>query len=274
MKRLFQKTAILAILMTSLGLYASVDIEVPEAWTAEGYQYNMTFYAQVFRPDGTAIDHERSVLAAFDARGACRGSISPIDGPGGRLFMLGIASDSPEEPGLVLKVLDAVSGETYIIAETVDFASDAVEPENGLASPRPLHVLGTDVSLRLEPGWNLAALTRPVTAESLAKLLALAPLRLDEARQAYVRCSVAEDLQAGAGYWFFSPGEQRVELAPDMSQAAWDVPAPSGGWNLVGASTETPDWLPQARQMYIWEDGQYRLVRKLVPGQGVWADLE
>jgi len=262
----FITVVMLAVLPVSL--LASVDLVIPETWVAEGYQYNMTLYAQVLRADGTPIEHERSVLAAFDAHGRCRGTITPIDGPNGRLFQLGIAADITPEPGLVLKVLDAVSGETYIIAETVDFASDTQLPEDGITKPLVLHVGGNDVALDLEPGWNLVSLRRPVTAESVGQLLAASPLRMES--ETYVRCTKAEEIQVGVGYWVFAETYRRIELVPNMSQAG-DIELVKG-WNLVGTDRETPAWLPLAKCIYIWEEQKYRLSD--TPALGTWVYRE
>jgi len=265
----FITVVMLAVLPVSL--LASVDLVIPETWVAEGYQYNMTLYAQVLRADGTPIEHERSVLAAFDAHGRCRGTITPIDGPNGRLFQLGIAADITPEPGLVLKVLDAVSGETYIIAETVDFASDTQLPEDGITKPLVLHVGGNDVALALEPGWNLVSLRRPVTAESVGQLLAASPLRMES--ETYVRCTKAEEIQVGVGYWVFAETYRRIELMPNISQGAGDIELVKG-WNLVGTDREAPAWLPLAKEIYVWETGTYRLTPKAIPGLGMWVYRE
>jgi hypothetical protein len=247
-----------------------VAVKVPEEWTnTEGYQYNMSLYAQVLRADGTPIEHERSVLAAFDAQGRCRGAITPIDGPNGRLFQLGIAADVTPEPGLVLKVLDAVTGETYIIAETVDFVENAQVPEDGITKPLVLHVGGNDVALALEPGWNLVSLRRPVTAESVGQLLAASPLRVEA--EAYVRCTKTEEIQVGVGYWVFAETARRIELMPGMSQETGDVELVKG-WNLVGTDREVPAWLPLAKCIYIWEEQKYRLSN--TPALGTWVYRE
>jgi len=272
MRNQYLTAALLAGIFASMALRASADLVVPDEWTAEGYQYNMTFYAQVLRADNTQVDNERSVLAAFDASGKCRGSISPIDGPTGSLYQLGIASDSAEEPNLVLKVLDALTGETYLIQETVDFVSDAIVPADGIVNPRQLHVAGKDVSLLLKPGWNLMALARPVTMESLANLLPLSPMQLDAGGQTYVRCTSPEDFQFGVGYWFFSPKEQRIELTPDLAQTSWDSTELSQGWNLVGTSQDAPGWLPLAKCMYLWDVHTYRYTK--LPAMGVWVYRE
>ncbi|MBP1582358.1 MAG: hypothetical protein J6866_00250 [Victivallales bacterium] len=268
------KTFITVVMLTVLpvSVWASVAVKVPEEWTStEGYLDNMTLYAQVLRADGTPIDHEQSVLAAFDAQGRCRGTISPIDGPKGKLFQLGISADVTPEPGLVLKVLDAVSGEIFLVQETVDFANDAQVPDDGITNPLVLHVAGADVSLVLEPGWNLVALGRPVTAESVGQLLAASPLRLES--EAYVQCTSVEEIQVGVGYWIFAATEKRIELVPDMSQMAEDVKLVKG-WNLVGADREVPAWLPLAKEIYVWEAGTYRLTPKAIPGLGMWVYRE
>jgi len=253
-----------------IAAFASVDLVIPETWVAEGYLNNMSLYAQVLRADGTPIDHDQSVLAAFDAQGRCRGTISPSDGPNGKLFQMLIAGGDTPEPGLVLKVLDAVTGETYLIAETVDFASDTQIPDkDGITNPLVLHVAGADVSLVLEPGWNLVALAQPVTAETRGKLLEALPLRAEAGT--YVHCTSVEEIQVGVGYWIFAATEKRIELVPDMSQTAGNIELVKG-WNLVGTSQESPEWLPQAKCMFIWEEQRYRLANQ--PALGTWVYRE
>jgi hypothetical protein len=266
------KTFITVVLLAVLpvSVWASVDLVIPETWVAEGYPNNMSLYAQVLRADGTPIDHEQSVLAAFDAQGRCRGTISPSDGPNGKLFQMLIAGGDTPEPGLVLKVLDAVSGEIYLVQETVDFARDKCIPEEkGITNPLVLHVAGEDVSIMLEPGWNLVALAQPVTAETRGKLLEASPLRAEAG--AYVQCTSVEEIQVGVGYWIFAATEKRIELVPDMSQTAEDVKLVKG-WNLVGTSQEIPEWLPQAKCMFIWDGQRYRLANQ--PALGTWVYRE
>ena len=134
------KQLLIFCLFIASWLLASSGVIPPIGWEAAGYQYNMTVYAQVLRKDGTAIDADDSILAVFDAYGECRGSITPIDGPKGRLFSLLVSANAVSEPQLCLKVLDATTGEVYLIAETVDFTSDLSLPEDGILNPLQLHV--------------------------------------------------------------------------------------------------------------------------------------
>jgi len=265
------KYIISILAFTALMVFAEAGIELPELWeVGEGYLNNMSLYARVLRADGMPIDNTESVLAAFDAHGVCRGAINPSEGPNGWLFQLLISGDSVEEPSLMLKVLDAVTGETYIVQETVDFASDTVAPEDGLNHPLVLHVAGKDVSLQLEAGWNLVALTRPVTSESLGKLLAETPMKVES--NAYMRCASVADFQVGVGYWIFSESDRRIELIPDMKQSSCNVPELVKGWNLVGASSGTPEWLPLAKYMFKWDGRGYEPTAK--PALGMWVYRE
>ena len=121
-------------------LFGEAGIVPPAGWTCTGYQYNMTFYAQVQRTDGTMVDDAQSVLAVFDDYGNCRGTISSIEGPAGRLFSLLVCSDSIIEKGLTLRMLDAATGEIFHIEETIDFASDACLPSEDITRPMTLHL--------------------------------------------------------------------------------------------------------------------------------------
>jgi hypothetical protein len=259
------RITIFSLFLISLLAFGEAGVEPPNDWCiGTGYQYHMFYYAQVIRKDNSYIDNEESILAAFDADGVCRGYIGPQDVQGGQVYKLEIGSNSIKESGLVLKVLDAVSGETYLIAETVDFVSDTQIPEDGITNPLVLHVAGADVSLVLEPGWNLVSLKRAVTEDSLRKVLALAPLRVED--NAYVRCIDAEEIIVGAGYWVFSEMAKRVELIPDM-QAPGGGAELSPGWNLVDG-----DFGGQVKCRFCWDGKMYRLTEK--PAPGMWTYRE
>ena len=228
-------------------LFGKSGVVPPADWVAEGYQYNMTFYAQVLRPDGTYIDHERSVLAVFDEDGECRGAISPIEGPNGWLYQLGISSDSVEEEGLTFKILDAVTGETYPVAETVNFANDAIVPEDGIVNPLQLHVPENVVMVRLKPGWNLVSLPCVLSQDDESVLLTLCPFAEEDG--GYVR---ATTLEPNRGYWFFVTGRTTFVLVPQEGSAP--ETQLGAGWNLVGTADAEPSWLEQvARPFFRWD---------------------
>ena len=245
-------------------LLASSGVVPPGDWVAEGYQYNMTYYAQVLRPDGTYIDHERSVLAVFDKTGECRGAISPIDGPNERLYQLSIASNNTVEQGLVFKVLDAVTGETYPIAETVVFANDAIVPEDGIIHPLQLHVPDGCLILRFQPGWNLVSF--PFTPDVLEQsaLLALHPFEVKD--NAYIHASA---LVAFHGYWFNVQEPETYVLAPGDNVPELTL---TTGWNLVGVASDRPAWLGQVTLPFFRWDPQVGFVTMSKPalGQGYW----
>lgn len=131
---------LLCLLLPAVLLFGDAGMIPPQDWEASGYQYNMTYYAQVLRPDGTAVEADDSILAVFDAEGECRGTMTPIEGPNGRLFQMSIASNHTAESGLFFKVLYTESGEIFPIVETVDFVNDAIVPEDGIINPMKLHV--------------------------------------------------------------------------------------------------------------------------------------
>ena len=236
----------LLLCLAPLLVFGNAGIILPEDWRPlTGAQYNMTFYAQVLRPDGTAIDGEASILAAFGEDGECRGAITPIDGPAGRLFQLGIASSSATESGLSLRVLDSLTGEVCPIRETVDFANDAIVPEGGLTNPLVLHVLDDYLTLRLEPGWNLVAIPFGLTAKDEAGLLALRPFAV--AGPSYAR---ATSIEANRGYLFFVSEAVTFLLVPEGDAEA---PGLVPGWQLSGTEGADPSWLDEAVLVYGWD---------------------
>ena len=251
--------------LAPLLLWASSGVVPPSQWEATGYQYNMTFYAQVLRVDGTYIDSEESILAVFDADGVCRGTITPIDGPKGRLFQLGIASNATAEAGLTLMVLDALTGEVCPIQETVDFANDAIVPEDGIVNPLQLHVSENYLTLKLKAGWNLVSFPFMLKPNDKAVLLALRPFAVEN--ESYSRAST---LEANRGYWFFVDEKMTFTLVPE-ADAPEAQPTPDI-WSLVGAASETPSWLEQVTRLFQW-DAQKGFVpaEKPAKGQGYWV---
>ena len=247
-------------------LFGKSGVVPPADWVAEGYQYNMTFYAQVLRPDGTYIDHERSVLAVFDATGECRGAISPIEGPNGWLYQLGISSDSVEEEGLTFKILDAVTGETYPVAETVNFANDAIVPEDGIVNPLQLHVPENIVIVRLKPGWNLVSLPCVLSQGDQTDLLALCPFAEEDG--GYVR---ATTLESNRGYWFFATKRTTFMLVPQEGSAP--EAQLGAGWNLVGTAEDEPSWLEQVTSPFFRWDAEKGFVPAETPEakSGYWV---
>ena len=255
-----------AFLAVSCGLLlASSGVVPPGDWLAEGYQYNMTFYAQVLRPDGTYVDNEKSVLAVFDASGECRGAISPIEGPNGWLYQLSIASNNTAEQGLAFKILDAVTGETYPITETVDFANDAIVPEDGIVHPQQLHIPPGCLTLQLQPGWNLVAFPFVPQPEDANELLGLQPFEIKDGV-----AFRATALEANRGYWFYASRRTTIVLAP--GEAAPEPELPSS-WGLIGATGAAPSWLSQVALPFFRWDATRGFVPAATPeaGKGYWV---
>ena len=255
----------LLALFVPMLLLASSGVVPPSEWEATGYQYNMTYYAQVLRVDGTYIDSEESILAVFDADGECRGAITPIDGPKGRLFQLGIASNATVESGLTLMALDALTGEACPIEETVDFANDAIVPEDGIVNPLQLHVSENYLTLRLQPGWNLVSFPFMLKPNDESALLALAPFAVEN--ESYLRAST---LEANRGYWFFVDEQMTFTLMPQAD--APEAQPTTDAWSLVGAANETPSWLEQVTRLFQWDTQKgYIPVEKPEAGKGYWV---
>ncbi len=262
-KILFTVVILLAIALVR----ADVAVIPPEGWEAVGYQYNMTLYARVKRLDGTCVEHPESRLAAFGADGQCRGVIQPIEGPSGWLFQMSIASDSLSEGGLTLKVLDAESGEVADIAETVDFASDAVVPEeDGLDCPLELHVAAPEgtLPLLLMPGWNLVALPFVPSAEDAAQLLACEAFFVG-GEGVPVRATAIE---AHRGYWLHVATRKLLLLERRTASAA---PALGHGWQIVGSGQAAT--CPHDGACQAWDGLRYGKTAMFVEGCGYWVNL-
>ena len=251
--------------LSPLLLLASSGVVPPSQWEATGYQYNMTFYAQVLRPDGMPIEADDSILAVFDAEGVCRGAITPIDGPKGRLYQLGIVSDQTTESGLVLRVLDALTGEVYPIEETVDFANDAIVPEDGIVNPLQLHVSENFLTLKLRPGWSLVSFPFTLKLTDEAALLALRPFAVEN--ESYLHAST---LEANRGYWFYVDEAMTFLLVPQAD--APNAQPKANAWSLVGAASETPSWLEQVTRFFQWDAQKgYLPTDSPVKGRGYWV---
>lgn len=247
-------------------LWGDAGVLPPSNWEATGYQNNMTYYAQVLRPDGTRIEADDSILVVFDADGACRGAITPIDGPQGRLFQLGIASNATAEAGLTLMVLDTLTGEACPIQETVDFVNDAIVPEDGIVNPLQLHVVGNNgLILKFQTGWNLVSFPFKLKPNDETTLLTLAPFAV--VNESYSRAST---LEANCGYWFFVDEKMTFTLMP-QADAPEAQPTPDA-WSLVGAASETPSWLEQVTRLFQWDAQKgFVPVDSPVKGQGYWV---
>ncbi len=248
---MMKKLVTIAIAICIASAFADAGIMPPIDWQPMGFQYNMTLYAQVQREDGTPIDQDASILAAFDAAGECRGLISPIDGPNGRLFQMYIASNSLTEPGISLRVLDALTGEIHLIAETVDFVSDAIVPEDGIVKPMTLHVR-PEIALTLASGWNLVSIPFTPTAKDMQTLLLMKPIILSEST--YVR---ADRIEANRGYWFF---DQRGRTLKLEKTEPLPPATPPKGWSLMGYT------IPDDTKAFGWVNGKY--MEALFPEEG------
>ena len=147
---------LLAMLLAAGGIAHAAEALPPADWVMpSGYAYTMTCYVQVVRPDGSSIDSPGCRLAVFGAGGECRGAFSPIQGPGGRLFMMIVASNQVEETGLEWQVFDAEIGAVLAIEETLDFVNDGILPSlEGLKNPMQLHarLVDTDPPVLLVSG--------------------------------------------------------------------------------------------------------------------------
>ena len=163
-------------------------------------------------------------------------------------------------------VLDALTGEVCPIQETVDFANDAIVPEDGIVNPLQLHVPENIVLVRLKPGWNLVSFPCALSQGDQADLLALRPFAAEGG--GYVRATA---LEPNRGYWFFVQEATTFVLVPQEGGAP-EV-RPDAGWSLVGAAP----WLEQvAAPFFQWDAEQDRFVPSETSeaGRAYWVKLE
>ena len=127
--------------------------------------------------------------------------------------------------------------------------------------------------LELKPGWNLVTLTRPITAESAERFLALHPMKLDADNKCYVRCTSKDVLKVGVGYWIFSRTTQPpIDLVHEQSQTTWETAILTQGWNLIGVANNST-WMPKATDIWQWLNGKFQKVSKEDPtvGNAYWV---
>ena len=127
---------------------------LPSGWTKpEGYAYSLSLYAQVADENGDLIAVEGSALAAFDAKGVCRGLKEvATNARGVTLYQMSVSSNDVSEEGLKLCIFNAETGEVLDIVETLDFTANAIIPASGGAShPQLFHVKPAIV---LPEGWT------------------------------------------------------------------------------------------------------------------------
>ena len=127
---------------------------LPSGWSKpEGYAYSLSLYAQVADENGDFIAAEGSALAAFDAKGVCRGLKEvATNARGVTLYQMSVSSNDVSESGLRLCIFNAETGEVLDIVETLDFTANAIIPASGGAShPQLFHVKPAIV---LPEGWT------------------------------------------------------------------------------------------------------------------------
>jgi len=253
-----RRFALILIAVCAVTAFSESGVMPPADWQPSGFQYNMTLYAQIQRLDGSLVEQDASVLAAFGPAGECRGLISPIDGPNGRLFQMSIASDRLTEAAITLKVLDALTGEVHDIAETVDFSSDAIMPEDGIVHPLVLHVRtdGERMKLVLASGWNLVSIPFTPTAQDEHTLLSMKPLAYSMGT--YDRVF---SIEANLGYWIFTKDARVLKLERTEIVEPF---APPDGWSLSGGA------IPEGVKAFGWSGEQFEEADIPEEGKGYW----
>ena len=123
--------------------------------------------------------------------------------------------------------------------------------------------------LRIQPGWNLLTIRRPLTSDDAKRFLVLQPLALDADNMCYVRCAEPSRLAVGAGYWLFSFKERDIVL--EHGQGAGQAIGLSDGWNLIGAVGG--DWPDAADLILKWGRIMYLPVTENqgTEGRAYWA---
>ena len=133
--------AIFALLFSCLA-FGEASVMLPEDWKQpSGMQHRMSLYARVAGQDGQFFETTGTALAVFDGKGLCRGYAKIEAGHGFKLFHVIVGSNATSENGLVMKILDAVSGKVFSISESMDFVADTTIPsEDYTMAPMVLHV--------------------------------------------------------------------------------------------------------------------------------------
>jgi len=123
--------------------------------------------------------------------------------------------------------------------------------------------------LRIQPGWNLLTIRRPLTKDDAKRFLALQPLALDADNMCYVRCAEPSQLAVGAGYWLFSFKARDIVL--EHGQGAGQAIGLADGWNLIGA--EGSNWPGTASLILKWGRIMYLPVteNQVTEGRAYWA---
>ncbi len=130
--------------------------------------------------------------------------------------------------------------------------------------------------LRLQPGWNLLTLRRPLIASDAQRFLVLRPVVLDADNKCYIRCAAPSAFQIGAGYWVFSATARVMVLEHDQSQTSWKTVGLKQGWNLIGVADGSA-WQKKATDIWkwewLWKGNPYQPVTQaeLISGQAYWA---
>ena len=94
-------------------------------WKPVAQEDTLIAYLRIGKPDGSFVEADGSVVAAFASGGECRG-VAEIedDGPFGKLYQLSVGVTSDSESGFTLKVWDAASGRVYDVEGTLACNTD------------------------------------------------------------------------------------------------------------------------------------------------------
>ena len=128
------------------------------------------------------------------------------------------------------------------------------------------------LTIALVPGWNLVTLKLPILENAKETFLELRPMQFDGGSHSFIRCTSADDLKIGLGYWIFSVDERKLKLARDMEQTGWDSPTLVQGWSLLGVDDKST-WQGEASTARQWLDGRFQNIDNysLKPGQAYWV---
>ena len=147
----------LLICLISVLAFGDAAIVLPEGWTKpEGYANTLTMTARVIGPDGKEyVETTGSALAAFGPDGSCRGVVAGKTAASGTfLYRLSVSSDSDNGAVIMLKILDAKSGEVYDIREKLIFEINGNIGTTG--DPHILHAkpFTQELAIPLVQNWN------------------------------------------------------------------------------------------------------------------------
>ena len=219
-----------------------IEPSVRPDWKGVIKEDTMVVYAVVYdRSAKATVEATGSLLAAFDAKGECRGVTEIEEGPLGMIFQLSIGVESATEKGFTLKVWNAETGEIQEIGGTIDCNADKQIGE--VFAPVTYQVGALMQTIELDSGWtwmSFAVLPEDSTVGSVLAGGAFAngdKLKAPDKAVTYYNGSwypATYELKPGVAY-MVSKGTEGVDAFELTGSQAEDGVEVSAGWNWIGS---------------------------------------